>query len=111
MKMIVLVLQKVEAMNPILERLERRGVRGATILDCKGAAYALENYMAGSFLGSLRAVLEPARESNQMMFTVVEDDQADIVFDTIQEFVDLGKPYQGVAFSLPVDRALGLHKQ
>ena len=110
MKMVVLVLQKVEAMNPILERLERRGVRGATILDCKGAASALENYMAGSFLGSLRAVLEPARESNQMMFTVVDDEQVDTVFETIGEFVDLGKPYQGVAFTVPVDRAEGVHK-
>lgn len=108
MKMVVLILQRVEMMQPILERLERRGVHGATILDCKGAASALENYTDGSFLGSLRAVLEPAREQNQMMFTVVADDMVDTVFATIEEFVDLEKPYQGVAFTVPVDFAKGI---
>lgn len=109
MKMVVLILQRVEMMQPILEKLERRGVHGATLLDCKGAASALEGYSGGSFLGSLRAVLEPAREHNEMMFTVVADEMVDTVFETIGEFVDLEQPYQGVAFTVPVDRAKGIH--
>lgn len=108
MKAVFLILERVEMMEPILERLERRGVRGATILDCRGAAAALENYSDGSFLGSLRAVLEPAREQHQMMFTVVKDDMVETVLDTIEEFVDLEKPYQGVAFTVPVDFAKGI---
>ncbi len=110
MKAVVLVLQCVEKMIPIIERLERNGVHGATIIDCKGAASALDNYAAGSFLGSLRAVLDPAREENQLMFTIIEDDMEDMVFDTIKQFVDLGKPYQGIAFTLPVGRAEGIAK-
>lgn len=110
MKLFVLILQQVEMMQPILERLERRGVGGATLLDCKGAASALEHYMGGSFIGSLRAVLEPAREQNELMLTVVEDDMVDVVFETIAEFVDLRQPYQGVAFTIPVDRTLGIRK-
>ncbi len=107
MKMVILILQDVEKMVPIIEKLECRGVHGATMIDCRGAAAALDNYAGGSFLGSLRAILEPAREENEMMFTVVNDDMVDTVFDTIKEFVDLGKPYSGVAFTVPVDRAEG----
>lgn len=111
MKLFVLILQNVEMMQPILEKLERRGMTGATLLDCKGAASALENYMAGSFLGSLRAVLEPAREHNEMMISVVEDNMVQMITDTIAEFVDLNEPYQGVAFTVPVDMTLGIKRK
>ena len=43
-----------------------------------------------------------------MMFTVVADDMVEMVFETIEEFVDLEKPYQGVAFTVPVDFAKGI---
>lgn len=61
MKLMVLILHPVEKLEPVLEKLERAGVRGATVLSSRGMAMALENYTDGSFLGSLRSVLDPDR--------------------------------------------------
>ena len=44
-------------------------------------ATALEKYMGGSFLGGLRAVMEPDRADNRTIFTVIRDDQVQTALD------------------------------
>lgn len=103
MKLLVLVLSRIELQDRILEQLERSGIRGATILTSRGMATALEKYMGGSFLGGLRAVMEPDRADNRTIFTVIRDDQVQTALDAIDRIIDLDAPNTGVVFTLPVD--------
>ena len=109
MKLLIFVLNDVEKLEPILTKLEHKGVRGATILQSKGMAMALENYFDGSFLGSLRAVLEPDREENRTVFMVIQEEKIPMVVETIEEVAgNFDKPNSGIIFSLPLDFIKGL---
>lgn len=103
MKLLILVLNQVEELEHVLEQLERSNIRGATILSSRGMAMALENYMDGSFLGSLRAVMEPDHAENRTIFMALRDDQVQTALDAIGRVLDLDEPHTGVAFTLPID--------
>lgn len=109
MKLMVLILHPVEKLEPVLEKLERAGVRGATVLSSRGMAMALENYTDGSFLGSLRSVLDPDREENRTILAVFPDDHVQKAVDAIEAVVgSLNNPNTGVVFTVPVDFAKGI---
>ena len=109
MKLLVFVLHDVEKLESVLTKLEHKGVRGATILQSKGMAMALENYFDGSFLGSLRAVLEPDREENRTIFMAISEEKIPMVVETIEEVTgSFNKPNTGIIFSLPLDFIKGI---
>ncbi len=104
MKLLVLILNQTESLEPVLEKLERAGVRGATILSSRGMVMALENYVDGSLLGSLRAVLDPGREENKTVLAVLPDEKVTVAVDAIESVVgSLEKPNTGIVFTVPVD--------
>ena len=51
MKMLIFVLNRVEKLEPALNKLEHAGLRGATVLSSRGMAMTLDKYCDGSFLG------------------------------------------------------------
>ena len=108
MKLLFLVLNDPDILDRVLEKLERHGVRGATILHSRGMAMELENYMGGSFLGTLRAAMEPDREENYTVFMVLSDEKVKLALSLIDEVVDLDEPGKGVAFTVPVDFTKGI---
>ena len=55
--MLIFVLNRVEKLEPALNKLEHAGLRGATVLSSRGMAMTLDKYCDGSFLGSLRAMM------------------------------------------------------
>ena len=77
----------------------------------KQMARALESYFDGSFLGSLRAVMEPDREDNRTVFAVLKEEDVPRALAAIEEVNgSFDEPGTGVAFTLPVDDVRGLHK-
>lgn len=108
MKLMVLILNEVEQLEHVLQQLERASIRGATILPSRGMAMALENYTDGSFLGSLRAVMEPDRVENRTILMALRDDQVELALSAIGTVIDLDKPNTGVAFTLPIDFIKGI---
>ena len=72
--MLIFVLNRVEKLEPALNKLEHAGLRGATVLSSRGMAMTLDKYCDGSFLGSLRAMMEPDREENRTVFMVLKDE-------------------------------------
>ena len=110
MKLLVLILNKVEELERLLEQFERHNIRGATILHSCGMAMALESYMDGSFLGSLRAVMEPDREENRTILMAIKEEKIDEVIKIIDDAIDLDSPNTGVLFTLPIDLIRGIPK-
>jgi hypothetical protein len=109
MKLMVLVLNKVEELEHILSKFELASIHGATILSSQGMAMALEGYMDGSFLGSLRAIMEPDREENKTVLTVLRDEQVPIAIEAIESVVgSLDVPNTGILFTVPIDYIKGI---
>ena len=75
--MLIFVLNRVEKLEPALNKLEHAGLRGATVLSSRGMAMTLDKYCDGSFLGSLRAMMEPDREENRTVFMVLKDEDVE----------------------------------
>lgn len=110
MKLMVFILNKVEALEPLLTSFADHGIGGATILNSTGMARALHAY-DDSIFGSLRAILDPEREANKTIMTVLKDEQVDEALAAIKETVgDLSKPDTGIVFTVPVDFIKGMHK-
>lgn len=111
MKLVVLILNKVELLDDLLEDFAESGIKGATIFASKGMArelYSGGDFEDDSFLGSLASIINPDREESKTVFTVVKDDMVSVVCEIIEKVVgDLSKPDTGILFTLPVDYIKG----
>ena len=111
MKLLVLILNKIDLLDELLEALADAHIGGATILQSRGMAQELDhNSMEeSSFLGSLRLLLDPDREQNLTILTVVPDNKVSVAVDIIERVVgDLDRPDTGVVFTVPVDFTKGI---
>ena len=111
MRLMVLVLNKVEYLDELLEGFAKVQISGATILTSRGMAREL--YHAGHeddmFLGSLRAILDPDREESRTILTVLPDEQVPQAVQVIESIIgDLSEPDTGIVFTLPVDFIKGI---
>ena len=98
--MLIFVLNRVEKLEPALNKLEHAGLRGATVLSSRGD---------GSFLGSLRAMMEPDREENRTVFMVLKDEDVERAVAAVEEVAgSFNTPNSGIAFTLPVDFVKGI---
>lgn len=62
-----------------------------------------------SFLGSLRAMLDPDREENKTILMVLQEEQVEKVRAVSQSVLgDLSKPDTAIFFTVPVDFAEGV---
>ncbi len=112
MKLMVFILNKVEELEPLLSSFADHGIGGATILSSTGMARALAHSESGSIFGSLRAILDPEREANRTIITVLKDQQVPIALKAIEETVgDLSKPDTGIVFTVPVDFIAGMRNE
>lgn len=109
MKLMVFILNRVESLEPLLTAFADHGIGGATILSSTGMARALAE-VEDSIFGSLRAILDPEREANKTIITVLKDEQVAEALAAIEETVgDLSAPDTGIVFTVPVDFIKGLH--
>ena len=103
MQVVFVVLHKTELLQNLLTSLKKAGVSGGTIIDSQG--------MISYILGSLRLFLEQARPDSKTMFFIINDDQTDLVFDTIDKALGgLKKHNTGIAFAMPITKVEGVVK-
>lgn len=104
MQFLLVVLNKVEKLNTLLEELMAHNINGATILDSTGMVKELikvnEDY---PILGTLRRFIDIDREESKTIFMVLKDEQIDEAKKIIRDVVgDMSKPDTAVMFTLPV---------
>ena len=111
MKLMVIVLNKIDVLNFLLEDLAAEGIKGATIIHSTGMAKTLAS-LENSFIGgSLRALFETDRDDNRTILTVIHDDQLETARKVVTDVVgDLSKPNTGILFTVPIDFVEGLRK-
>ncbi len=112
MRLFFYILNKTEYLDNILEEFAHNSISGATIIESTGMARILSHKHDEDelpFLASLRNFLNPEREISNIIFTVIQDDQLDIVVGIIENIVgDLSKKNNGIVFSFPIDYAKGI---
>ena len=113
MEMFVMVLNKVECLEPILEEMLNQGFGGATIFDSTGMLRVLDGdeNVDLPMLGLLRHFHNPERAKCKTMFAVIDESQRQALVDIIdQKTGGLNQPDTGIVFTVPVGFAAGLNK-
>ncbi len=111
MRLLIIVLNKVECLDRLLTKLGKNNIPGATILDSKGMAQELEANDELRFLGSLRLLMNPAHKENKTIFMVIPEEKVAAVSKIVNEVTGgLDHPDTGILFTLPIDYVEGLAK-
>lgn len=102
MKLLVLVLNKEEHTEQVLECFVELGVPGATIIDTIGMGRVLSQEIP-IFAGFVD-MMASARPSNKTIFAIVEDDSVADIAEGVERVIGpLDQPGTGILFSLPVE--------
>ena len=112
MKLMVIILNKLEAMEYLLEGLSAAGIGGATIIESSGLAMTLNKLDSSFVSSSIRALFSSTiDEDNRTIISVIRNDQLEIARKVIYSTVgDLSMPNTGILFTLPIDFAEGIKK-
>lgn len=112
MKLLFIVLNKVECLDKLLTTLGKNNIPGATILDSTGMAQELEAHDELRFLGSLRMLMNPAHKENKTIFMVLPEEKVATVSKIVNDVTGgLDKPDTGILFTVPIDYVEGLAKK
>lgn len=107
MKLMIIILNKVEKLDDLLVGFTDANINGGTILSSTGMArelYGSNKYEDLPLFGSLRSILDPERKESRTILTVIKDDQVKIAEHVIESVVGpLNKPDTVVLFTVPVD--------
>lgn len=111
MKLLVIVLNKVECLEDIIEAFSDNHISGATIIDSKGMIQALVDREDFDFriLGSLRSILNPSHKENKTIFMVTPEERVKDISKIVNKITGgLDKPDTGIIFTLPIDYLEGI---
>ncbi len=112
MKLLIIVLNKVEYLDKLLAKFGQCSIPGATILNSKGMAQELGSHDELRFLGSLRLLMNPARQENVTIFMAIPDEKVKTVSKIVNEVTGgLDQPDTGILFTVPIDYTEGMGKQ
>ncbi len=108
MKLLFVVLNSAEKLEEVLEGLVEAGVTGATVVDSVGMGHLLEDV---PLFAGMRSVFRASHARNQVIFSVIDDALAAEVMTVMEQILDCahGKG-RGIAFTVPVDSAIGVRK-
>ncbi len=103
MHLLFIVLNKIECLEEILEKLGEANIYGATILESKGMAHSLSEFSDLSFMMSLRMLLDPGHKESRTIFMVVNEKQIPTISKIVNEVTGgLDQPDSGIIFTVPV---------
>lgn len=110
MKLILIVLNKVEKLDDFLEGLMDQGITGATILNSTGIVRELAKKSNDyPIFASMRFLLNSDHQESKTIFMVLKDEQVEVVKKVIRDVIgDLSQPDTAVLFTLPVLSAEGV---
>jgi nitrogen regulatory protein PII len=106
--LLVVVLNKVELLDPMLSALNDANIKGATVLNSIGMAHELAGSEDNYVIGSLRAMFASGKRENKTIFMVIDNDRIIDATQVIDQVIDLQKPDTGILFALPVMFAAGI---
>ena len=111
MQLLVIVLNKVECLEALLEKFYEANISGATILDSMGMAHSLSSYDELRFMASLRLLINPDNRESKTVFMVVKEEKIPDISKIVNEITGgLKNPDTGIMFTVPVTYMEGIEK-
>ncbi len=108
MKLLFVVLNSAEKLEEVLEGLVEAGVTGATVVDSIGMGHLLESV---PLFAGVRGMFRSAHARNHVIFSVIDDALAAEVMKVMEQVLDCSHAKgSGIAFTVPVDSAIGIGK-
>lgn len=107
MQLILAVVNDQEKVDEILSGFLELGITGATVIASEGMGRLLTDDIP--IFAGLSSLIAGSRPQNRTIFSVVEEEKVEAVLALLQDVCgDLAAPATGIAFSIPVDRVVGL---
>jgi nitrogen regulatory protein PII len=107
MNLLVAVVNEPEKVDEILAGFLELGITGATIINTEGMGRILSHDIP--IFAGLQTLISRSRPQNRTIFSVVDEEKTDPAVALLQEVCgDLTAPATGIAFTLPLDRVVGL---
>lgn len=108
MYLMILVLNKTEMLDTILEKLYQTGITGATIYDSHGMGRTICDKL--TLFGGWRNMFTDCRPGNKTIMSVVENEEmVEKALSEIEEIIgDLEMAGQGIFFTIPLHQVKGL---
>ncbi|MCA9297505.1 MAG: P-II family nitrogen regulator [Phycisphaerales bacterium] len=106
-RLLIAVINDREKLDAILSGFLEIGITGATVLSSEGMGSVLSHDIP--IFAGLQTLLSGSRPQNQMIFSVIPEEKVDPAIAILQEVAgNLDQPATGIAFTLPIDRVVGL---
>lgn len=108
MQLLITVVNQDEKLDEILSGFLKLGITGATVLRSEGMGRVLTHDVP--IFAGLQSLLARSRPGNVTIFSVIRDpEKVTAALALLQEVCgNLQEPATGIAFTLPVDRVVGL---
>lgn len=108
MQLLIAVINQEEKLDEILSGMIELGVTGATIVGSEGMGRVISHDIP--IFAGLDAIASRSRPQNQTIFSVIrEEEKVEGVLRLLREICgDLDNPATGIAFTIPVNRVVGL---
>lgn len=108
MQLLIAVVNQDEKLDDILSGFLELGITGATVIRSEGMGRVLSHDIP--IFAGLQTLLARARPENLTIFSVIDDPaKVEGALSLLQHLCgDLHAPATGIAFTLPVDRVVGL---
>ncbi|UNC92600.1 P-II family nitrogen regulator [Candidatus Contubernalis alkaliaceticus] len=107
MKLLVLVLNKTDELNELLEGFIDIGIRGATVIDSTGMGRILSNHVP--LFGGLSHLFSGERPANKVIFSIIHECHLQEAINLVKRVVgEFKEPGTGIIFTLDVDNVFGL---
>jgi nitrogen regulatory protein P-II 1 len=107
MKLLILILNKVEKIEEVLEGYLEIGISGATVIDTVGMGHILSEEVP--IFAGLRFMFAGAKPHNKTIISAIKDEKEEPAINLLQKILgDLNKPGTGIVFTIPVERVEGL---
>ncbi len=112
MKLVLIVLNKVEELDNLLEKFLENGITGATIINSNGMLHELYNHDEENYFSLFKYLINPDRKENKTIFLIASDDEIETIVNITDKVVGgLDNPDTGVLSVLPLDFVKGVYKK
>ncbi|MDX1567672.1 MAG: P-II family nitrogen regulator [Longimicrobiales bacterium] len=107
MELLLAVINDPEKLDDVLSGFVELGITGATIVNSEGMGRLLSHDIP--IFAGLQTLISRSRPQNRTILSVVEDEKVESAMALLQDVCgDLNRPATGIAFTIPLNRVVGL---